>query len=146
MFTKKHTSYNIIAQQIVDDRIITISNDDLSSDLYGISILNKKYQNKLKYVTWDCILLRKGSLLTICNGLLNPPTEGNSIFEKCSCFSEMLELSVLDDTIYLNIWDNYFSRYNKKIFKSEIWFDFETAKTFANSIIDKLSENEKEKR
>ena len=146
MFTKKHTSYNIIAQQIVDDRIITISNDDLSSDLYGISILNKKYQNKLKYVTWDCILLRKGSLLTICNGLLNPPAEGNSIFEKCSCFSEMLELSVLDDTIYLNIWDNYFSRYNKKIFKSEIWFDFETAKTFANSIIDKLSENEKEKR
>jgi len=146
MFTKKHTSYNIIAQQIVDDRIITIFNDDLSSDLYGISILNKKYQNRLKYITWDCILLRKGSLLNICNGLLNPPAEGNSIFEKCSCFSEMLELSVLDDTIYLNIWDNYFSRYNKKIFKSEIWFDFETAKTFANSIIDKLSENEKEKR
>jgi hypothetical protein len=146
MFTKKHISYNIIAQQIVDDRIITIFNDDLSSDLYGISILNKKYQNRLKYITWDCILLRKGSLLNICNGLLNPPAEENSIFEKCSCFSEMLELSVLDDTIYLNIWDNYFSKYNKKIFKSEIWFDFETAKTFANSIIDKLSENEKEKR
>lgn len=146
MFTKKHTSYNIIAQQIVDDRIITIFNDNLSPDLYGISILNKKYQNKLKYITWDCILLKKESLLTICNGLLNPPTEDNSIFEKCSCFSEMLELSVLDNTIYLNIWDNYFSRYNKKIFKSEIWFDFETAKILADNIINKLSKNEKEKR
>ena len=146
MFIKKHTSYNIIAQQIVDDRIITIFNDDSSPDLYGISILNKKYQNKLKYVTWDCILLRKVSLLNICNGLLNPPAEDNSIFEKCSCFSEMLELSVLDNTIYLNIWDNYFSRYNKKIFKSEIWFDFGTAKILADNIINKLSENEKEKR
>lgn len=146
MFIKKHTSYNIIAQQIVDDRIITIFNDNLSPNLYGISILNKKYQNKLKYVTWDCILLKKASLLTICNGLLNPPAEDNSIFERCSCFSEMLELSVLDNTIYLNIWDNYFSRYNKKIFKSEIWFDFETAKIFADNIINKLSKNEKEKR
>ena len=146
MFIKKHISYNIIAQQIVDDRIITIFNDDSSPNLYGISILNKKYQNKLKYVTWDCILLKKASLLNICNGLLNPPAEDNSIFEKCSCFSEMLELSVLDSTIYLNIWDNYFSRYNKKIFKSEIWFDFETAKILADNIINKLSKNEKEER
>ena len=146
MFKKTDNSANILIQEEIEDRVLTIFNNDDTPTLYGVSIVSKEFKNKEKYTTWDCILLRKESLLTICNALLNPPAEGNSIFEKCSCFSEMLELSVLDNTIYLNIWDNYFSRYNKKIFKSEIWFDFETAKILADNIINKLSENEKEKR
>lgn len=151
MFNKKRPISNILAQQIVDDRVITIFNDNETPHLYGISIVNKKYINKLKYTTWDCILLRETSMLTLCNNLLEPPSEDKSVFLKCSCFSEMLEISTLDDMIYLNIWDNYFSRYNKKVFKPEIWFDYKTAEKFAGDIIDKLESivgksNEEKKR
>lgn len=138
MFKKVDNSANILIQVEIEDRVLTIFNNDDTPELYGISIVSKKFKNRKKYTTWDCILLKKESILKLCDYLNNPFVYNGSIYLKCTCFSELLELSELDNLIYLNIWDNYFTRYNKKIFKSEIWFDLEMSKKLADDIKGKI--------
>lgn len=138
MFKKVDNLANILIQVEIEDRVLTIFNNDDTPELYGISIVSKKFKNRKKYTTWDCILLKKESILKLCDYLNNPFAYNDSIYLKCTCFSELLELSELDNLIYFNIWDNYFTRYNKKIFKPEIWFDLEMAKKLSNDIKGKL--------
>ena len=107
--------------------------------MYGISIVNAKYSHIEKYTTWDCILLKKDDLIKVCNYMKDSKNYSNPLYVKCTCFSEVLEVSELDKEVYLSLWDNYFSRYNKKIFKSEIWFSYNDAKNFANDILAKIS-------
>jgi hypothetical protein len=129
----------IIFQQVYDGRVVTIFNQPDTPNLYGFSIVDEKYRNKQKYTTWDCLLLDKESLIKICDFIKNQQYLIQSLYVKCNCFSELLEVSDLNNIIYLTIWDNYFSRYNKKIFKSDAWLLYDEAQEFANTLLSKLS-------
>lgn len=118
-FFKRIEYSDILYQYTADNVTLTITKDSLHNPLYGFTLTDSKTTKK-KYTCYDLLLFKKKAMKDICWYLTTHKKQ--NFYIHCDCYTELLELSVLDDNLYITIWDNYFYKYilGRKPFKSEM--------------------------
>ena len=145
---KKVLDKQVVVAQISDvDATLTLSKDT-EYPMYGVSIVKNKYKNKEKFIKLDMVLLGKKAIESLVGWYNLGVGCGESkwdtpLYLRCECLSELLEIVYDKDEhcFYANIWDNYFLRYNKRVFASCIQFKIDDLRHIVESIVsDKISQ------
>lgn len=87
------------------------------TEIKGLSIFLAKKRMKPKYKYFDLIMFNSKTFEKILKWLENPK---GTVHFQCICGSEILQLSVIDDEVFFNIFDNFFYKH-RRFFKSEFW-------------------------
>lgn len=128
---------DILFQYTVNSVTLSVTKDSLHNPLYGFTLTDSKTTKK-KYTCYDLLLFKKKAMKDICWYLTTHKKQ--NFYIHCDCHAELLELSVIENELFITIWDNYFYKYTlkRKPFKSEMVLSLEQAEELGQKLKEML--------